>query len=81
MPRVGSVAIVLPFFLPFLSIQNETGFARSLDEARQWSAYLRSYLASGSHAHEWMLPLIKDWNSAVLFPGFLGLVLGTRPAR
>ena len=22
-----------------------------------------------------MLPLIKDWNSAVLFPGFLGLVL------
>ena len=35
-----------------------------------------AYLASGSHAHEWMLPLIKDWNSAVLFPGFLGLVLG-----
>ena len=72
---VGSVAIVLPFFLPFLSIQNETGFARSLDDARPWSAYVRSYLASGSHAHEWMLPLIKDWNSAVLFPGFLGLIL------
>jgi hypothetical protein len=72
----GSVAIVLPFFLPFLSIQDDTGFARSLDDARTWSAYVRSYLASGSHAHEWMLPLIKEWNGAVLFPGFLALILG-----
>ena len=71
----GSVAIVLPFFLPFLSIQDDTGFARSLDDARTWSAYLRSYLASGSHAHEWLLPLIKEWNGSVLFPGFLGIIL------
>ncbi|HEY7498610.1 MAG TPA: glycosyltransferase family 39 protein [Vicinamibacterales bacterium] len=71
----SSIAIVLPFFIPFLSIQQETGFARSLDEARHWSAYVRSYLASGAHAHEWLLPLIRDWNDAVLFPGFVSIGL------
>ena len=40
--------------------KQETGFARSLDDARQWSAFWRSYLASGAHAHAWMLPLIGD---------------------
>jgi hypothetical protein len=71
-----SIAVVIPFFLPYLEIQRETGFGRSLDDARTWSAYLRSYLASGAHAHAWMLPIIRDWNHAVLFPGFLGVVLG-----
>ena len=72
----SSLVIVVPFFLPFLAIQEETGFARSLDDARQWSAYVRSYLASGSHAHAWLLPLIREWNAAVLFPGFLSIALG-----
>jgi len=72
---VVSVGIVLPFFLPYLQIQEEAGFARSLDDARQWSAFVRSYLASGAHAHAWLLPLIRDWNSAVLFPGFLSIGL------
>jgi Dolichyl-phosphate-mannose-protein mannosyltransferase len=71
-----SIAVVLPFFLPYLEIQEETGFARSLDDARQWSAYLRSYLASGAHAHYWLLGLIRDWNQSVLFPGFLSIALG-----
>jgi len=71
-----SIGIVTPFFLPYLAIQQETGFARSIDDARLWSAYWRSYLASGSHAHEWILPLIRDWNQAVLFPGFLAVALG-----
>jgi hypothetical protein len=71
----SSIAIVLPFFLPYLSIQQETGFARSLDDARQWSAYVRSYLASGAHAHAWLLPLIRDWHNAVLFPGFVSIAL------
>jgi hypothetical protein len=76
-----SIAAVIPFFLPFLEIQRETGFARSLDDARQWSAYWRSYLASGSHAHAWLLPLIRDWNQCVLFPGFLAIGLGLAGAR
>ena len=73
---VSSVGIVLPFFLPYLDIREDTGFARSLDDARQWSAYLRSYLASGSNAHAWILPLIRDWNASVLFPGFVSIGLG-----
>jgi hypothetical protein len=71
-----SVVIVLPFFLPFLEIQQETGFGRTLNESRQWSAFIRSYLASGAHAHAWLLPLIRDWNQAVLFPGFIAVGLG-----
>jgi hypothetical protein len=70
-----AVAIVLPFFIPYATIQRDTGFARSLDDARHWSAFVRSYLASGSHAHAWLLPLIRDWNSAVLFPGFIAIAL------
>ena len=71
-----SIGVVLPFFLPYLEVQRETGFGRSLDDARQWSAYWRSYLASGAHAHTWLLPLIHEWNGSVLFPGFLSIGLG-----
>jgi hypothetical protein len=73
---VMSIVIVLPFFLPYLVIQEDTGFSRSLDDARRWSALVRSYLASGANAHSWMLPLIRDWNRAVLFPGFVAVALG-----
>ncbi|HET7220133.1 MAG TPA: hypothetical protein VFJ02_18890 [Vicinamibacterales bacterium] len=76
----SSIAIVLPFFLPFLEVQSETGFARSLDDAQHWSAYWRSYLASGAHAHAWLLPIIRDWNAAVLFPGFVAVILGVAGA-
>ena len=72
-----SIALVLPFFVPYLEIQRESGFARSLQDASRWSAFLRSYLVSGAHAHRWMLPLIGNANQAVLFPGFLSLALGT----
>ena len=76
---IVSIAAVLPFFLPYVDVQ-ETGFARTLDESRQWSAYWRSYLASGAHAHAWLLPIIKDWNQAVLFPGFLAVGLAAYAA-
>ena len=71
-----SILIVAPFFVPYLRLQGETGFARSLDDARPYSAYWRSYLASGVNAHRWMLPIIKDWNGEALFPGFLAIVAG-----
>ena len=73
---IASVVIVLPFFLPYLVIREDTGFGRSLDDARRWSAFVRSYLASGANAHAWMLPYLGNWNNAVLFPGFLATVLG-----
>ena len=74
-----SIAIVTPFFLPFLQVQEETGFSRSLDDAVAYSAYLRSYLASSANAHTWLLPIIRDWNHEALFPGFV--VARTRGAR
>jgi hypothetical protein len=72
---IVSIGIVVPFFLPYLAVQ-ELGFTRTLDDARHWSAYWRSYLASGAHAHAWLLPIIKDWNQAALFPGFMAIGLG-----
>lgn len=67
---------VLPVFLPYLELQNETGFGRELDEARHYSADWRAYFASSAWAHRWMHPLLERWNE-VLFPGFLALILGS----
>ena len=71
-----SLGIVVPFFLPYLAIQEETGFARSLNDARAYAATLASYLASGARAHRWMLPIIGRWGGEVLFPGFFALAFG-----
>lgn len=73
------VACVLPFFLPYLDIQQEEGFRRTLDDAIRYSARPASYIASSSHAHRWMLPIARawgGWNGEVLFPGFLAVGLG-----
>ena len=66
--------IILPPLLPFFSLQGETGFSWDLDEARQYSADWRSYLASPAQAHAWLLGVIEHWNE-VLFPGFLATAL------
>jgi hypothetical protein len=71
-----SVLLVAPAFIHYVRLQEETGFGRSLEDASMYSAYFRSYLASAAHAHNWMLPIIEDWNHEVLFPGFLAIVLG-----
>jgi hypothetical protein len=70
-----SVAIVLPFFLPYLELQQGEGFARSLDDSRRWSANWRSYVASGAWAHRWVLAHLDPWVE-VLFPGVVTTVLG-----
>jgi hypothetical protein len=67
---VTAIAIVVPFFLPYLELQRDTGFGRTLDEARTYSADWRAYFASSAWAHRWMLPLLRNWRE-VLFPGFL----------
>jgi hypothetical protein len=61
--------ITAPFLIPYERIRAE-GFARTLDEARLFSADWRSYLASPKLVHEWMLPLLGSWRK-VLFPGAL----------
>ncbi|MDP9323113.1 MAG: hypothetical protein M3P13_05715, partial [Acidobacteriota bacterium] len=71
--------IVLPFVLPYLELQRDSGFARSLDDARRYSATWQSYLASPAHGHRPLLDLARQlgWRiGEVLFPGVLAIVLG-----
>ena len=70
-----SVGLTLPFFVPYLRVQEESGFMRTLDDAREYSANLSAWGASAAWAHRWWLPAINDYNE-VLFPGLLALVLG-----
>ncbi len=72
-----SLVCVLPFFLPFVRLQHEGGFYRSLADNVRYSANVSSYFASAAHAHRWLLEFIQDWPrfNEVLFPGFLALSL------
>ncbi len=72
---VLAIAIVLPFFWPFLELQREEGFTRALSDSRRWSAVWRSYLASGAWAHRWLLPHLGAWGE-VLYPGTVATVIG-----
>lgn len=70
-----SIALTLPFFIPYARLQQEMGFARTLDEAREYSANLSAWFASSAWAHRWWLDAI-DSPTDVLFPGILTLALG-----
>ena len=72
---VTAIGLVVPFFLPYVRVQSELGFTRSVDEAAVYSADVRAWLASSAWAHRWMLPLLGRWNE-VLFPGALTLAGG-----
>jgi hypothetical protein len=77
---ITAALIALPFFLPYLELQREEGFVRSLDDARRYSATWQSYLASPSHLHRPVLALARllGWRMGeVLFPGFYAIVLGS----
>lgn len=75
---ITSIAIVVPFFLPFLQVQEESGFARTIQDAAHWAAKPHGYLVSSSNAHRWLLEAVRrfgPWDE-VLFPGILAVVLG-----
>jgi hypothetical protein len=74
-----SVGLTVPFFLPYLDVQKDTGFARTLDDARMYSADLGAWFASSAWAHRWWLAWIEPF-SEVLFPGMVALVLGAAGA-
>ncbi len=74
-----AVLCVTPFFLPYLAMQRDEGFSRTMDDAARYSATLASYLASPAHAHQWLFRIARSmgWRSGeVLFPGMLVVVLG-----
>ncbi|MCC6163186.1 MAG: hypothetical protein IT182_07535 [Acidobacteria bacterium] len=84
---VTSLAIVGPFFVPYVRVKQDFGFTRLLEDAAMYSADWQAWLASSAWAHRWMLPWLGQWNE-VLFPGFLltalavvGLVVGLRRQR
>lgn len=70
-----SIGLTLPFFLPYLRVQDEGGFVRTLDDAREYSANGSAWLASSAWAHRWWLGAIPDFNE-VLFPGILAIAAG-----
>ncbi len=70
-----SVALTIPFFLPYLDVQRGAGFERTLEDAQMYSADLGAWLASSAWAHRWWLPAIEPFNE-VLFPGILATLLG-----
>lgn len=72
-----SAACVLPFFIPFLAIQ-ESGFHRTLAESQRYSATWADYLVSSAHAHAGLRELstaFGRWHEP-LFPGAIALVFG-----
>jgi len=78
---VAAVA-VLPLFLRYLSLQRDSGFARSLTDADRYSATWRSYLTSAAYAARWLHDVLPPWQpqSDVLFPGYLTVALGVAGA-
>ena len=70
-----AIGCVLPFFIPYLQVQSESGFRRSIDDSTRWSANIWNYLASSAHAHGWLLTLMAGhpFRTEILFPGFFAL--------
>jgi len=78
---VVCIGLTLPLFLPYLEMQSSTGFARSLDDARTYSANIGGWLASSAWAHAWWFPYLQrpyfsEDSVEVLFPGIVTLVFG-----
>jgi hypothetical protein len=70
-----AIVLVVPFFLPYVRVQSELGFTRSVEEAATYSADGRAWLASSAWAHRWMLRWLEHWNE-VLFPGAITVTGG-----
>jgi hypothetical protein len=70
-----SVGLTVPFFVPYLYVRQEEGFARSLADAQQHSVNLTAWAASAAWGHRWWLSALGNYNE-VLFPGILATTLG-----
>ena len=70
---VVCISLTAPLFLPYLRMQDTTGFARALDGS--YSANISAWLISSAWAHRWWAPWVAD-ASEVLFPGIMATLLG-----
>jgi hypothetical protein len=75
---VVCIGVISPFFLPYLRMQESTGFQRPL--SGQYSANVGAWLISSAWAHRWWAPYLTK-PSETLFPGILVIVLGVLGAR
>jgi hypothetical protein len=72
---VVAIGLVAPACAPYLSLQRDTGFQRTVGQAVRYSANWSAYLASSSFAHAWLLAYLPRWTDA-LFPGVLVTIFG-----
>jgi hypothetical protein len=70
-----AIGATFPFFKPFLDVQTDAGFSRTLEDAAMYAANWQAWLTSAAWAHRWVLPWLEGSNE-VLFPGVLTSVLG-----
>lgn len=75
---VVCMGVITPFFMPYLAMQDATGFERPL--TGQYSANIGAWLASSAWAHRWWYSYLNA-PSEVLFPGILAIVLGVLGAK
>ena len=79
-----AVLVMLPWSIPYLLVQRDTGAGRSLSEAAGGSAVLSSYVQAPTTSllyGRWLRPAptailpYKDGSEQALFPGFCALLL------
>ena len=73
------IGLIAPFFLPYIRMQDATGFERPLDGS--YSANIGAWLVSSSWAHRWWAPYLQrpyfaEDPSEALFPGIIALIFG-----
>jgi hypothetical protein len=68
--------LILPLFEPYIRLQRSSGFSRSLDEARAFSATWRAYITSSARAHAWLQSVFGKDKIEVAFPGFIAVGFG-----
>jgi hypothetical protein len=73
---VVAIVLVLPLLRPYIALERETGFHRTLEDARLYAAEWRMYFASSAPAHGWLLRLLGHSGESLLFPGFTAVLFG-----
>ena len=81
LPVILVAALALAIFLPYRKAQLDVGLQRSLGDSIRFSANAASFIASPTHLHRAILARFTDADlmreaNAVLFPGYLPLLLG-----
>jgi hypothetical protein len=81
LPLLLVAALAGAVFLPYRQAQLEVGLERSLADSIRFSANAASFIASPTHVHQAILAWFTDADmmreaNAVLFPGYLPLLLG-----